>query len=131
MPIWTSEEDRLLREMVLADKNINEIAKVITNHTPVAIRARIDRLDIVLEKSFGIHNVSIKSLQEYAHKLNEMQGLFLPYERGSVGIVVHEDGLSVIQYVDDKLDYCVHGSHLTPIGCYKILQDIEKSCNFK
>lgn len=128
MPIWTPEEDRLLNEMVMANKNIQEISTVITNHTPVAIRARIDKLNLNIAKSMGIHKVSIKDLQEYAHRINEAQGLFLSYERGSVGIMIHEDGISVIQYVDDNLDYCVHGSHLTPIGCYKVLQDIERNC---
>ncbi len=128
MPTWTVEEDRVLREMIMADKNIQEIASVITTHSPIAIRARVDRLNLQIAKSLGIQKVSIKDLQEYANKINEAQGLFLAYERGSVGIMVHEDGLSVIQYVDNNLDYCVHGSHLTPIGCYKVLQDIERTC---
>lgn len=128
MPTWTQEEDRLLREMVMADKNIEEIAACIVTHSPIAIRARIDRYNLNMAKSMGIQRVTIKDLQEYANRINEAQGLFLSYERGAVGIMVHEDGLSVIQYVDDKMDYCVHGSHLTPIGCYKVLQDIEKVC---
>ena len=67
-------------------------------------------------------------LQKYVNDLNIKQGKFLPVEAGCFDIMRHEDGFSVIQYVNDSLDYCILGSHLTKVGCYKVLQDIEQNC---
>ena len=129
MPKWTDSELDILRQCVYDGMNIEQISKIITNHTPVAIRATIDKYDMNFEKAYG--RVTVKAVQEYIDKLNANNGLTMPVERGYIGMLRHEDGYSIIQYIDDKMDYCVWGSHLTLIGCYKVLRDYENNCVIK
>ena len=126
MSTWTYKEIEILRNLVSDGVSIDKISNFIPNHSKIAIRAEIDRLDLNLEKSIG--KVTIPMLQKYVNDLNIKQGKFLPIEAGCFGIMRHEDGFSVIQYVYDSLDYCILGSHLTKVGCYKVLQDIEQKC---
>lgn len=126
MSIWTKEEIEILRDSVYNGLSIDRISNIITNHSKIAIRAEIDRLDLNLEKSIG--KVTVPMLQKYVNDLNIKQGKFSSVEVGCFGIMVHEDGYSVIQYINDSLDYCVLGSHLTKVGCYKVLQEIEQNC---
>ena len=126
MSTQTDKEIEILRNLVSDGLSIDKISNFIPNHSKIAIRAEIDRLDLNLEKSIG--KVTIPMLQKYVNDLNIKQGKFLPVEAGCFGIMRHEDGFSVIQYVNDSLDYCVLGSHLTKVGCYKVLQDIEQKC---
>ena len=126
MSTWTDKEIEILRNLVSDGLSIDKISNFIPNHSKIAIRAEIDRLDLNLEKSIG--KVTIPRWQKYVNDLNIKQGKFLPVEAGCFGIMRHEDGFSVIQYVNDSLDYCVLGSHLTKVGCYKVLQDIEQKC---
>ena len=126
MSTWTDKEIEILRNLVSDGLSIDKISNFIPNHSKIAIRAEIDRLDLNLEKSIG--KVTIPMLQKYVNDLNIKQGKFLPVEAGCFGIMRHEDGFSVIQYVNDSLDYCILGSHLTKVGCYKVLQDIEQKC---
>lgn len=126
MSTWTDKEIEILRNLVSDGLSIDKISNFIPNHSKIAIRAEIDRLDLNLEKSIG--KVTIPMLQKYVNDLNIKQGKFLPVEAGCFGIMRHEDGFSVIQYVNDSLDYCILGSHLTKVGCYKVLQDIEQNC---
>ena len=125
MSTWTDKEIEILRNLVSDGLSIDKISNFIPNHSKIAIRAEIDRLDLNLEKSIG--QVTIPMLQKYVNDLNIKQGKFLPVEAGCFGIMRHEDGFSVIQYVNDSLDYCILGSHLTKVGCYKVLQDIEQN----
>ena len=125
MSTWTDKEIEILRNLVSDGLSIDKISNFIPNHSKIAIRAEIDRLDLNLEKSIG--KVTTPMLQKYVNDLNIKQGKVFPVEAGCFGIMRHEDGFSVIQYVNDSLDYCVLGSHLTKVGCYKILQDIEQS----
>ena len=125
MSTWTDKEIEILRNLVSDGLSIDKISNFIPNHSKIAIRAEIDRLDLNLEKS--IDKVTIPMLQKYVNDLNIKQGKFLPVEAGCFGIMRHEDGFSVIQYVNDSLDYCILGSHLTKVGCYKVLQDIEQN----
>ena len=125
MSTWTDKEIEILRNLVSDGLSIDKISNFIPNHSKIAIRAEIDRLDLNLEKSIG--KVTIPMLQKYVNDLNIKQGKFLPVEVGCFGIMRHEDGFSVIQYVNDSLDYCILGSHLTKVGCYKVLQDIEQN----
>ena len=126
MSTWTDKEIDILRNLVSDGLSIDKISNFIPNHSKIAIRAEIDRLDLNLEKSIG--KVTIPMLQKYVNDLNIKQGKFLPVEAGCFGIMRHEDGFSVIQYVNDSLDYCILGSHLTKVGCYKVLQEIEQNC---
>ena len=126
MSTWTDKEIEILRNLVSDGLSIDKISNFIPNHSKIAIRAEIDRLDLNLEKSIG--KVTIPMLQKYVNDLNIKQGKFLPVEAGCFGIMRHEDGFSVIQYVNDSLDYCILGSHLTKVGCYKVLQDFEQNC---
>ena len=126
MSIWTDKEIEILRNLVSDGLSIDKISNFIPNHSKIAIRAEIDRLDLNLEKSIG--KVTTPMLQKYVNDLNIKQGKLFPVEAGCFGIMRHEDGYSVIQYVNDSLDYCVLGSHLTKVGCYKVLQDIEQNC---
>lgn len=126
MPIWTKEEIDILRDSVYNGLSIDKISNIITNHSKIAIRAEIDRLNLDLEKSIG--KVTVPMLQKYINEINLKQGKVLPTERGCFGLMTHDDGYSIIQYVNDSLDYCILGSHLTKVGCYKILQDIERNC---
>ena len=125
MSTWTDKEIEILRNLVSDGLSIDKISNFIPNHSKIAIRAEIDRLDLNLEKS--IDKVTIPMLQKYVNDLNIKQEKFLPVEAGCFGIMRHEDGFSVIQYVNDSLDYCILGSHLTKVGCYKVLQDIEQN----
>ena len=126
MPTWTDKEIEILRNSVYNGLSIDKISNIITNHSKIAIRAEIDRLDLNLEKSIG--KVTVPMLQKYVNDLNVKHGKFASVETCCFGIMVHEDGYSVIQYINDSLDYCVLGSHLTKVGCYKVLQDIERNC---
>ena len=125
MSTWTDKEIEILRNLVSDGLSIDKISNFIPNHSKIAIRAEIDRLDLNLEKSIG--KVTTSMLQKYVNDLNIKQGKLFPVEAGCFGIMRHEDGYSVIQYVNDSLDYCVLGSYLTKVGCYKVLQDIEQN----
>ena len=126
MPKWTDSEIDILRQCVYDGMDIEQISKVITNHTPVAIRAMIDKYDMNLEKAYG--KITVKTIQEYIDRLNQNNGLTMPLERGYIGLMRHEDGYSIIQYIDNNMSYCVWGNHLTLVGCYKILKDYENNC---
>ena len=125
MPKWTDNEIDILRNAFSQGLNIAEISNLIPNHSSIAIRAMIDRLDLQLEKTYG--RVTAKSVQEYIDIINARNGLTMPLERGYIGLMRHEDGYSIIQYIDNNMSYCVWGSHLTLVGCYKVLKDYEEN----
>lgn len=125
MPKWTDNEIDILRNAFSQGLNIAEISNLIPNHSSIAIRAMIDRLDLQLEKTCG--RVTAKSVQEYIDTINARNGLTMPLERGYIGLMRHEDGYSIIQYIDNNMSYCVWGSHLTLVGCYKVLKDYEEN----
>lgn len=126
MPKWTDDEIEILRNAFSQGLNTVEIANLIPNHSSIAIRAMIDRLDLQLEKTYG--KVTVKAVQEHIDNINAKNGHYMPIERGYIGLVRHEDGYSIIQYIDSNMSYCVWGSHLTLVGCYNVLKEYEENC---
>jgi hypothetical protein len=48
---WTREEEKELRALVFSAKSIETIAKKL-NHTPIAIRNKANKLNLVLKKVY-------------------------------------------------------------------------------
>ena len=70
MSTWTDKEIEILRNLVSDGLSIDKISNFIPNHSKIAIRAEIDRLDLNLEKSIG--KVTIPMLQKYVNDLNTL-----------------------------------------------------------
>ena len=65
---WTESEIGILRSSVLRGDSFDETCELLPHRTRIAIRAKIDKLNLNLEKQIG--SVSIEMIQSLLNQIN-------------------------------------------------------------
>ena len=119
--LWTEPEINILRNSVLRGDSFDETCELLPHRTRIAIRAKIDKLNLNLEKQIG--SISVDMIQSLLSQINLNKSF---KSSGSFDVWEKSEGYMVVQYLDNKGDYSILGSGLTKVACYKILLDILK-----
>lgn len=121
--LWSEHEISILRNSVLRSDDFYTTCSLLPNRTRVAIRAKIDKLNLNLEKEIG--SISVEMIYNLLNQINAKRGK--EYKgSGSFDVWEKSEGYMVVQYIDNTGSFSILGSGLTKVFCYQILMDIFK-----
>ena len=121
--LWSEHEISILRNSVLKGDYFNTTCSLLPHRTIIAIRAKIDKLNLNLEKQIG--TVSVEMIYNLLNQINAQRGKEYKVS-GSFYVWEKSEGYMVVQYIDNQGGFSIFGSGLTKVACYQILMDIFK-----